>query len=114
MFAVFACQLNIRAVLKKVFLHASVSNEQVLAFAVKDTLAILFDLFMRKQMFLSVLVLEDSIAPIDLASEFSTFQLILNLTIHFNNFALLFAFRTYLIFFKPLIDALPTEKTIAF
>ncbi len=90
------------------------SNKQVLAFAIKDTLAILFNLFMRKKMFLSVLVLKDSVAPIDLASEFRTFQLILNLTIHSNNFALLFAFRTYLIFFKPLIDALPTEKTIAF
>lgn len=65
-------------------------------------------------MFLSVLVFEDSVARIDLASEFRTFQLILNLTIHSNNFELLFAFMTYLIFFQPLIDALPKEKTIAF
>ena len=91
------------------FLHASVSNKQVLAFAVKDTLAILFDLFMRKKMILSVLVLEDSVAPIDLASEFSTFQLIIKYSMQLDSFTLQFAFRTCLIFFQPLIDALPTE-----
>ena len=88
------------------------SNKQVFASAVKDTL--LFNLLMRKKMLLSVLVLEDGGATIHLAPEFRTFQLILKYSIQLDSFALLVAFWTFLLSFQPLVDALPTEKTIAF
>jgi hypothetical protein len=58
-----------------VFLHASVSDEQVFASAVKDTL--LLYLLMHKKMLLSVFLLKDGVAPVDLAPEFRTFQHIL-------------------------------------
>ncbi len=59
----------------KVFLHAGVSNEQVLTFAVKDTL--LFYLFMRKKMLLSILVLENDVASIDSTEKFLFFEYLL-------------------------------------
>ena len=51
------------------------SNKQVFASAVKDTL--LFYLFMRKKMLLSILVLENDVASIDSTEKFLFFEYLL-------------------------------------